>query len=69
MCLNTFQPIQNLKRLYGNTSAPDNLDLFSGGILETTPNGPGELFKAIILDQFLRIRHGDRFWFENKNNK
>ncbi|KAL4227430.1 hypothetical protein ACF0H5_012874 [Mactra antiquata] len=61
------QPIANLKELYG-TSAPDNLDLFSGGILETTPNGPGELFKAIILDQFLRIRHGDRFWFENKDN-
>ncbi|XP_053406292.1 dual oxidase 2-like [Mercenaria mercenaria] len=62
------EPIQRVKLLYGNTSAPDNLDLFSGGILETTPDGPGELFRTIILDQFLRIRHGDRFWFENRDN-
>lgn len=62
------EPIERLKKLYGNSTAPDNLDLFSGGILETTPNGPGELFRAIILDQFLRIRHGDRFWFENRDN-
>ncbi|WAR00874.1 DUOX2-like protein [Mya arenaria] len=61
-------PIQRLKALYGNTTAPDNLDLFSGGLLETTPDGPGELFQTIILEQFLRIRHGDRFWFENTNN-
>lgn len=62
------EPIARVKALYGNTSAPDNLDLFSGGILETTPDGPGELFRTIILDQFLRIRHGDRFWFENRDN-
>ncbi|XP_052282724.1 dual oxidase 2-like isoform X1 [Dreissena polymorpha] len=61
-------PIANLKKLYGNTSAPDNLDLFSGGLLETTPDGLGELFRTIIRDQFTRIRDGDRFWFENENN-
>ncbi|GFR66424.1 dual oxidase [Elysia marginata] len=59
--------IKNLKSLYGNTSAPDELDLFPGGLLETTNDGPGELFRTIILDQFLRIRHGDRFWYENEN--
>ena len=47
---------------------PNNLDLFVGGLLETTAKGPGELFQKILLDQFLRIRHGDRFWFENKEN-
>ncbi|BFY98360.1 hypothetical protein BsWGS_01400 [Bradybaena similaris] len=60
--------LQELKELYGNTEAPDDLDLFPGGMLETTFNGPGELFRAILLDQFLRIRHGDRFWYENKKN-
>ncbi|KAK3607885.1 hypothetical protein CHS0354_036707 [Potamilus streckersoni] len=62
------EPIENLRRVYGNTSKPDNVDLFSAGLLETTPNGVGETFRTIILDQFLRIRHGDRFWFENTNN-
>lgn len=63
-----LQPIDRLRALYGNTAAPDNLDLFSGGLLETTPNGPGELFRTIILENFLRIRNGDRFWFENLDN-
>ncbi|CAG2200081.1 DUOX [Mytilus edulis] len=45
-----------------------HLDVFVGGMLETTPSGPGELFRIIILDQFYRIRDGDRFWFENKDN-
>lgn len=47
----------------------DDLDLFTGGLLETTPEGPGELFQKIILEQFLRIRHGDRFWFENQEHR
>lgn len=37
-------------------------------MFETTPDGPGELFKTVLIDQFRRIRDGDRFWFENKNN-
>ena len=37
-------------------------------MLEGGENGPGELFKEIIKDQFTRIRDGDRFWFENKLN-
>ena len=43
----------------------DDIDIWVGGLLETTPDGPGPLFKAIIKDQFERIRDGDRFWFEN----
>ncbi|KAK3606272.1 hypothetical protein CHS0354_037948 [Potamilus streckersoni] len=61
-------PINNLRRVYGNASKPDNVDLFPAGLLETTPNGVGETFRAIILDQFLRIRQSDRFWFENTKN-
>ncbi|CAD6227223.1 GSCOCT00006031001.3-RA-CDS [Cotesia congregata] len=45
----------------------DDVDIWVGGILETE-DGPGELFKTIIADQFERIRNGDRFWFENENN-
>ena len=44
------------------------MDIWTGGLFETTPMGPGELFREIILDQFLRIRDGDRFWFENRQN-
>ncbi|KAK3606271.1 hypothetical protein CHS0354_037947 [Potamilus streckersoni] len=62
------EPINNLRRVYGNTSKPDNVDLFPAGLLETTPEGVGETFRTIILDQFLRIRHSDRFWFENTKN-
>ncbi|KAK3098032.1 hypothetical protein FSP39_015507 [Pinctada imbricata] len=59
--------IQNLSRLHQQNF--DNIDLFTGGMLETTYNGPGELFRSILMDQFLRIRHGDRFWFENQQGK
>ena len=34
----------------------------------TPPAGPGELFSEVLFDQFMRIRHGDRFWYENYEN-
>lgn len=37
-------------------------------MLESTGH-PGELFRAIIMDQFTRIRDADRFWFENDKIK
>jgi len=43
------------------------VDVWVGGILETG-DGPGELFQKIILDQFQRIRDGDRFWYNNTAN-
>nr|CAD7401821.1 unnamed protein product [Timema poppensis] len=46
----------------------DDVDLWVGGILETVDDGPGELFTAIIEDQFTRIRDGDRFWYKNRAN-
>lgn len=46
----------------------DNIDVWTGGILETSER-PGPLFRAIIKDQFFRIRNADRFWFENTNWK
>ncbi|XP_041379431.1 dual oxidase-like [Gigantopelta aegis] len=43
----------------------ETMDIFEGGMLETTPSGPGDLFTNILMDQLIRIRDGDRFWFEN----
>ncbi|XP_065176843.1 dual oxidase 1-like [Sycon ciliatum] len=58
--------IRNLSRLYNNDV--NNIDLWPAGLLETTPQGPGPTFAAIISDQFEGIRDADRFWFENKDN-
>lgn len=45
----------------------DDVDLWVGGLGETHAGDSmmGELFSAILLDQFERLRAGDRFWFEN----
>lgn len=56
---------EKLEEAYGNV---DNIDLYIGGMLESK-DGPGELFTEIILDQFVRIREADRFWFENVKNE
>nr|XP_006628861.1 PREDICTED: dual oxidase 2-like [Lepisosteus oculatus] len=59
------QLFRDLADLYGNDTS--KLEMFPGGLLESAGD-PGELFSAIVLDQFERIRNGDRFWFENKHN-
>lgn len=56
-----------LEEVYGSDSL-GNIDAYIGGMLESTQN-PGPLFRAIIKEQFQRIRDGDRFWFENEQNK
>uniref|UniRef100_UPI0035900797 dual oxidase 1-like isoform X2 n=2 Tax=Myxine glutinosa TaxID=7769 RepID=UPI0035900797 len=58
------QIVKQLEELYGDVS---NLELWPGGLLESDGE-PGVLFSAIILEQFQRLRDGDRFWFENTNN-
>lgn len=57
--------VEKLEKAYGSV---ENIDLYIGGMLESK-DGPGELFTAIILDQFVRIREADRFWFENVKNE
>lgn len=54
-----------LEMLYGNV---DNIDLFAGGLSEDPISGSqlGELFHTIVLDQFERLRDGDRFWYEDR---
>lgn len=57
----------DLERLHSKNFSKflwDNIDVWTGGILETS-HRPGPLFRAIIKDQFERVRDADRFWFEN----
>jgi len=46
----------------------DNVDLWVGGLAEDKVKGSqlGSTFQAIVLDQFLRLRDGDRFYFEER---
>jgi hypothetical protein len=52
-----------LKELYGSVN---NIDLFEGLLAEDHLPGAsvGPLLKAILVDQFTRLRDGDRYWFE-----
>lgn len=56
--------IRKLRKLYGH---PGNIDVFVGGILENqVPGGKiGPLFRCLLIEQFKRLRGGDRFWYEN----
>jgi hypothetical protein len=45
----------------------DDVDIWVGGLAEPHVPGAlvGEAFHAILKDQFLRARDGDRFWYES----
>ncbi|HKA07795.1 MAG TPA: peroxidase family protein [Gemmataceae bacterium] len=55
--------VQNsLRNLYGTV---DNIDLWVGALAEDHVAGGsvGPLIRRIVVDQFTRVRDGDRFWF------
>jgi hypothetical protein len=59
-----------LRRLYGQTNGVDNvnnIDLFVGLVAEDHLPGSsvGPLTQKIIVDQFTRLRDGDRFFYKN----
>ncbi|MCA9079730.1 MAG: peroxidase [Planctomycetaceae bacterium] len=53
-----------LESLYGSV---DNIDAWVGGLAEDHLPGSsvGELFTAVLADQFERLRAGDRYWYQN----
>jgi hypothetical protein len=56
--------IQRLSSAYEHV---DDIDLFTGGIAERPVVGGvvGPTFACILGQQFLNLRKGDRFWYEN----
>jgi len=54
---------QKLQDLYGNVN---NIDAWVGALAEDHVPGTstGPLIRAALIDQFTRVRNGDRFWFE-----
>jgi hypothetical protein len=57
---------QELQQAYGSV---DNIDPFEGGLAEDHVKGSdvGPLFQAIMVDQFTRLRNGDRFFYLNES--
>ena len=55
---------ETLELAYGDLH---HIDLWAGGLAEDPLPGAmlGETFHAILVDQFRRLRDGDRYWFEN----
>lgn len=53
-----------LENAYGTV---DNIDVWVGGLAEDHVPGAsvGELIQTVLVDQFERIRDGDRFWYQN----
>lgn len=54
---------QELQEVYGSV---DNIDLWVGGLAEDHLRGSsvGPTFQRILVDQFTRLRDGDRFWYQ-----
>jgi hypothetical protein len=57
---------QELQRAYGSV---DHIDGFEGGLAEDRVPGSdvGPLFQAVMVNQFARLRDGDRFFYLNEH--
>lgn len=56
---------QKLEKLYKNRV--NHVDLWVGGVLEKVPKDAkiGRTFRCLLVDQFRRLRDGDRFYYRN----
>lgn len=63
---NNVQVQQSLANAYGDVNS---IDAFEGGLAEDHVAGSevGPLFQAIMVDQFTRLRDGDRFFYLNED--
>jgi hypothetical protein len=58
------EDVENLQSVYDH---PDQLDLWVGALCEKDLPGSmvGETYQRILIDQFVRLRDGDRFYYES----
>lgn len=56
---------ERLEEVY---KSPQDVDLFVGGLLESSEDDAvvGPTFRNIIADQFSRLRHGDRYFYDHE---
>ncbi|RIA47698.1 peroxidase family protein [Dichotomicrobium thermohalophilum] len=54
--------------LAGHYDTVDDVDLWIGGLIEEPVEGSqlGESFQTIVVDQFVRLRDGDSYYFEKR---
>ena len=59
----------NGERLENVYKSPHDIDLFVGGLLESSEDDSivGPTFRDIIADQFSRLRRGDRYFYEHNS--
>ena len=59
--------VERLKLIYDHV---DDIDLFIGGVSEAPVPGAllGPTFRCIVGDQFVRLQHGDRFYYDSASN-
>ncbi|XP_031763796.2 chorion peroxidase [Galleria mellonella] len=60
-------PPSAAQRLSSVYTSPEDIDLWVGGLLEEEVEGGvvGPTFASILADQFLRIKRGDRYFYEH----
>ncbi|RZC33028.1 peroxidase, partial [Asbolus verrucosus] len=58
--------LRNIQSVYRNV---EDIDLYTGILSEKPMNGSilGPTLACLILDQFIRVKNGDRFWYESPN--
>jgi hypothetical protein len=57
---------QKLETLYGDIN---DVDIFVGGLVDNRGKCSGQLsdlFRKIVIDQFMKIRDGDKLWYQNR---